>query len=595
MKKLLASMVAIFLLFSLVFPEISTPLKADVTSNESKVVNISIDPRIELISVVQLLSDYPLLSQHDFQYKKGVLKYFSPYKSLPAVQKFKEMSEKGFSYDAPPAAMLYLSDPPELKNVLPFTNFNDIVGRAGGEENLKAFIGDLRDFAIKSDFMDFFNAHKDYYSTLVRNVETNLGKYKDMTILGDFYGVSKNSYNIIIATLYPNGGYGPQIESEPSKYDLYCIIGPFFSKDTLKLIVWHEFSHSFINPVTAQYIDEVNKYFKIFLPIIGKDISGSEAYLHWKYYVSENIVRAVVDKLNEEAIEQEFGKDVAEKLSSETLLYKDIVKHGFIYIRGIYDLLDNYEKNRDNYPTFIDFYPEILDYFSEISKLPLLPMDFLGSEQDQKKVVLTWRDTSDDEEGFKIYKKSDNEEGFKLIVILKENTESFVDTTIEFGKTYNTYRVASFNGNGENFAPEDVTVKVNGSPNKTVVILQIGKSTYTVNGTSNTLDSPPVIKNSVVLLPIRAVVETLGGTVYWDVTDRQVILLLGNTTIDLWIGNDTAVVNSMSNFIDPSNDKIVPEIINSRTMLPLSFVSNSLGATIDWNETTQTITITYLY
>jgi len=99
----------------------------------------------------------------------------------------------------------------------------------------------------------------------------------------------------------------------------------------------------------------------------------------------------------------------------------------------------------------------------------------------------------------------------------------------------------------------------------------------------------------VVLLPIRAVVETLGGTVYWDVTDRQVILLLGNTTIDLWIGNDTAVVNSMSNFIDPSNDKIVPEIINSRTMLPLSFVSNSLGATIDWNETTQTITITYLY
>lgn len=598
MKRLLALMMAIFLLCGLVFPGISTPLKADVTSNESKVINISVDPRIELISVVQLLSEYPLLTKVNSQYKKDVLNYFSPYKSLPAVQKFKEMSdnlnEGGFNYDAPLAAMLYLSDPPELKNILPFSNYDDLIDRAGGEENLEAFVEDLRDFAVKSDFMSFFNANKDYYSTLVNNVETNLGdyKYKDPGMLEDFYGISKNNYNIIIATLYPNGGYGMQIETEPSKYDVYAIIGPFFSEDTLRLIAWFELSHSFINPITEQYKDEVDKYYKLYLPIIGNDVSGSQLYLYWEWYIDETIARAVVDKFDEELIEQESGKEVAEKLLSGTLFYNDI-KQGYIYVKGIYNLLVTYEQNRDKYPTFADFYPVILNYFSELSKLPFLPMDFQGSQQNQSnEVILTWRDTSDNEQGFKVYRESGSEEGFKLIVTLKENTTSYDDTTTEYGKTY-TYRVASFNDNGKNFAPEDVTVTLSGSTNKTVVVLQIGKSNYTINGTPNTLDSPPIIENSVVLLPIRAVVEALGGIVYWDPTDRQVTILLGNTTVDLWIGNNTATVNGMTNLIDPSNSKIVPEIINNRTMLPLTFVSNSLGATIEWNETTQTITITY--
>lgn len=35
------------------------------------------------------------------------------------------------------------------------------------------------------------------------------------------------------------------------------------------------------------------------------------------------------------------------------------------------------------------------------------------------------------------------------------------------------------------------------------------------------------------------------------------------------------------------------EIINGRTMLPLRFVTESLGATVGWDVATQTITITY--
>ncbi len=129
---------------------------------------------------------------------------------------------------------------------------------------------------------------------------------------------------------------------------------------------------------------------------------------------------------------------------------------------------------------------------------------------------------------------------------------------------------------------------------ETVIILQIGAKNFTVNGEKRTLDSVPIIKNGRTLLPIRAVVEALGGNVDWSFSDKKVTVSLGKNTIELWIGNPQAKVNGTTKWIDDTNHKVVPEIINGRTMLPLRFVAESLGATVDWNGDTKTITITYL-
>jgi hypothetical protein len=128
---------------------------------------------------------------------------------------------------------------------------------------------------------------------------------------------------------------------------------------------------------------------------------------------------------------------------------------------------------------------------------------------------------------------------------------------------------------------------------QTVAILQIGNTTFTVNGSTRTLDSPPIIKNSRTLLPIRAVVEALGGTVGWNATERKVTVTLGHKTIELWIGESIANVNRVNIPIDSTNSKVVPEIISSRTMLPLRFVTENLGCDVQWDGTTKTITVTY--
>jgi len=126
-----------------------------------------------------------------------------------------------------------------------------------------------------------------------------------------------------------------------------------------------------------------------------------------------------------------------------------------------------------------------------------------------------------------------------------------------------------------------------------ILLLRIGDPNFSVNGVSNTLDSPPIIKNGRTLLPIRPVVEALGGTVGWDGTEKKVTVTLGSTTIELWISKNTARVNGTNTPIDSTNPKVVPEIINGRTMLPLRFVTENLGCQLQWDPNTKTITITY--
>jgi len=151
----------------------------------------------------------------------------------------------------------------------------------------------------------------------------------------------------------------------------------------------------------------------------------------------------------------------------------------------------------------------------------------------------------------------------------------------------NTY---TFTNITSNHTIEAVFVK---QSTQIVIVLKIGSTTFTVNGSTKTLDSPPIIKNGRTLLPIRPVVEALGGTVGWDGTEKKVTVTLGSTIIELWIGKNTARVNGVSKPIDSTNSKVVPEIINGRTMLPLRFVTENLGCELQWDPNTKTITITY--
>jgi len=124
-------------------------------------------------------------------------------------------------------------------------------------------------------------------------------------------------------------------------------------------------------------------------------------------------------------------------------------------------------------------------------------------------------------------------------------------------------------------------------PTSLVLRFFVGSTTYSVDGTSKSMDTAPVIVESRTLLPIRYVAQELGATVDWYPPDK-VEIKFGTKTIDLWIGQNSASVNGSFALIDPGNPNVVPFIqAPGRTMMPLRFISENLGAKVEWFPPTE--------
>lgn len=324
--------------------------------------NIIIDPRIELLLSVQLNCKYEPLTSIDFKYKNDMNDFFSKYKNHNAVTTFKELANSGFSYDAPPAAMMYVSKVPKLEQQIPFSDY--LTGRGGGTESLKNLMSNLSNYAVESSFSTFYNSHMKFYNELIGHVAKQLEDRDFAKELESYYGLKKNSYNLVISPLLHSGGYATEIKTKNSNPDIYGFLGPNDSKDNMPIyskealfgVGWHEFSHSFVNPTTEKHATEINKYYSLYTPL--EDIMSKQAYPNWQICVKEHIVRAVTTRLSYIYLGKQAGDDA--------LKYEK--RCGFYYIDGLCNKLEYYEKNRDKYASFEDFYPELINVFKNYSE-----------------------------------------------------------------------------------------------------------------------------------------------------------------------------------------------------------------------------------
>ncbi|NLU52435.1 MAG: copper amine oxidase N-terminal domain-containing protein [Clostridiaceae bacterium] len=115
-----------------------------------------------------------------------------------------------------------------------------------------------------------------------------------------------------------------------------------------------------------------------------------------------------------------------------------------------------------------------------------------------------------------------------------------------------------------------------------------------VNGKLTEIDpglgTVPVLKDARTMLPIRAVIEAMGGTIEYKSGEQRVTINYRGKTIHMWIGKKTIQVNGVNKTID-----VAPYFSDTgRTMIPIRFVVENLDCTVDWDGNTQTVTITYL-
>jgi hypothetical protein len=130
-----------------------------------------------------------------------------------------------------------------------------------------------------------------------------------------------------------------------------------------------------------------------------------------------------------------------------------------------------------------------------------------------------------------------------------------------------------------------------------VVVLTVGSANMMVDGLSQEVDpgrgTTPVIQNDRTLVPISSVMTAVGGSAVWDAAALTVTLKLGKRTVVLTIGKATAMIDARTVPVDPDNARVVPVIQNGRTMLPVRFVAESLGASVSWDSATRRVTLSF--
>lgn len=96
----------------------------------------------------------------------------------------------------------------------------------------------------------------------------------------------------------------------------------------------------------------------------------------------------------------------------------------------------------------------------------------------------------------------------------------------------------------------------------------------------------PQMRGDYVMIPLRGVFERLGATVDWRSFDQSISAKRGETKVDLKINDHNAWVNGQQIYV-PS----APIVSDGSTLVPIRFISESLGARVDWNPSSRVVSI----
>ena len=131
------------------------------------------------------------------------------------------------------------------------------------------------------------------------------------------------------------------------------------------------------------------------------------------------------------------------------------------------------------------------------------------------------------------------------------------------------------------------------------IVLTIDSPTMTVNGTSKAIDAegskPTLDVGGYTMLPLRGVVEAMGGSLTWDAANRTVTMVKDGQTIKVPIGSTKLTVDGVQKDMLANNGTYKAAYINKsgRTLVHVRALQAFNNTTCTWNQATKQVTVTY--
>lgn len=329
-------------------------------------ITAGVFPQVELISIVQAISNYPqtfgfLMAKDTSGYARDAVRHFGPYRDHPAVRMLDRLSLRPgmLNFSAPSNIMLMADQSLRLRKDIETDDF--VISRAGGTDSLTVFLELLLEFADRSFFNEFFAEHIEFFRSIAEQTVSAMGPVNYIAELENFYGSSQRSYNIVLVSLYGPVGFGNSLLHSDQKREIYNTMGPRQVKDGsplfgegeyLRHMIRHEFSHPFINPLTEKYWDTIRDYsanYERIPEVARKNVCGD-----WQECINEFVIRAITTYLAYNDSEEAGNKAYAREKSRGVNCLDELLKNIRVY-----------DSERNTFPTFDSFYQDILKVFRD--------------------------------------------------------------------------------------------------------------------------------------------------------------------------------------------------------------------------------------
>jgi hypothetical protein len=330
-------------------------------------IDISVDPRVELMSIIFRLAGNNEYNQCQVpKYDKDIEAYFKPYKDHPAVKFAAELrNRRGVSFDAPMSMAVHLTDANTLSPLVPFKPHPaDLDDRWQFNETEK-FLEKARQFAKDANFAGFFDKHKALHDETTKALKDTTQRNAHFEWFAEFFGARADvNFHVILGMANGGPSYGASILIN-GKQHMYSIPGvwlcdpngkPAFDEDAVNTL-FHEFCHSYTNPIVNKFESRLEPAGKKLYPEV-EQVMKKMAYGSWQTMMREYVVRVCVIQYYRRYQTPPYVKR----------LLRNEISEGFIDMRELDEVVSKYELQRDKYPTFESFFPRVADFFNEYSK-----------------------------------------------------------------------------------------------------------------------------------------------------------------------------------------------------------------------------------
>ncbi|MBI3554148.1 MAG: DUF4932 domain-containing protein [Elusimicrobia bacterium] len=322
-----------------------------------------LDPRLELASVVELLSADPKagVPRYATDFRRLPIKYvteaerwFAKFRGHPAVRLHAQPRIKGFDFGQRGQGLLRLSPLPEFKPATELS-IDFLTQWTGDRATLDRWVDTLRDFARESRFLEFFEKKSRLLDPEVTRFKKTIESADYIGKLERYTGLPFEGRYIFYLTPFIGSHAGANVVSrlENGAAHIESVIGPSddvaratgtYYHEELPPRIFHEAAHGVLDVVTELYGEDIEAKRPV-----QKEVT--KEYRNWMHHVREHMVRTVMIRL----VELELGEARAEHV----LHHEEDM--GLRFLRPMLKRLRDYEKARARYRTLADFYPRLID------------------------------------------------------------------------------------------------------------------------------------------------------------------------------------------------------------------------------------------